>query len=33
MKLLETTNVAFDVIGQRLIRFLYPSNTGEKVGV
>jgi hypothetical protein len=32
-KLLGTTNAAFNLIGQRLIRFLYPSDTGEKVGV
>jgi hypothetical protein len=33
MKLLGITNAAFDIIGQRLIKFSIPSDTGEKVGV
>jgi hypothetical protein len=33
MKLLGITDVDFDVIGQRLSDILYPSDTGEKVGV
>jgi hypothetical protein len=35
IELLWITNADFDVIrvGQGLINFLYPSDTGEKVGV
>jgi hypothetical protein len=33
IKLLGITNVDFGVIDQRLIKLLYPANTGEKMGV
>jgi lysozyme family protein len=33
MKLLGITNVDFDVIDQNGLNFLYPANTGEKLGV
>jgi hypothetical protein len=33
MKLLGITNADFDIIGEQLITFYYPSDTGQKVGV